>query len=155
MVFALIVFYTLGLLVSGRMGRRAIDWQSAILSRIPVVSSIYNVVKQATDAMSTPSGHQYSRVVFLEWPRPGVMAMGFVTGHCHSPVDARRTLLVVYIPTVPIPTSGMLAFVSEEDITETNLRVEEAMKMVLSGGIVLPDAMNMHARVSLSKPPQS
>ena len=140
--FTLVLFYAVGALVSGEAGRRAIDWQNAVLTRIPVVRSIYGVARQATDALSSPMGHNFSRVVFVEWPRPGTMAMGFVTGHCHSPDGTGETLVAVYIPTVPNPTSGMLTFVSPEELTEPDITIEEAMKAVFSGGIVLPSAMS-------------
>ncbi len=148
-----VILYGMGVLVSGRVGRRrVVQWQGAVLSRIPIVRSIYGVAHQATEALASPSGHRFSRVVFLEWPRAGYMALGFVTGHCHLPVQ-EETLMVVYIPTVPNPTSGNLAFVSERDIIETDMSVEEAMKVVFSGGIVLPPTMgsNEAARRRLSE----
>ena len=132
-------FYFVGALVVAGSRRRVVQLQSAILSRIPVVKTIYGVARQATDALAT-SQHSFSRVVLLEWPRPGIKAMGFVTGHCHLPADD-RTMLVVYIPTVPNPTSGMLAILPETEVIDTDITVEEAMKVVFSGGIVLPEVM--------------
>lgn len=142
--FTLVALYVVGVIVAARAGQKAFDWQNAVLSRIPVVKSIYGVAKQATDALVSPTGHRFSRVVFVEWPRPGVKALGFVTGHCHSPDAGGSLLLVVYIPTVPNPTSGNLAFVGEEDIVETDLSIEDAMKLVFSGGFVLPEGMKVN-----------
>ena len=140
-----VILYCMGLVVSGRVGRRrVVQWQGAVLSRIPIVRSIYSVAHQATEALASPSGHRFSRVVFLEWPRAGYMALGFVTGHCHLP-QQQETLMVVYIPTVPNPTSGNLAFVAERDIIETDMTVEDAMKVVFSGGIVLPPTLGSDA----------
>ena len=153
-VFALIVLYFVGALISTRLGGRVIRWERAVLSRIPIVKNVYGVVRQATDALSAPMGHRFSKVVFIEWPRPGFRAVGFVTGHCHSPSDG-QTLLVVYIPTVPNPTSGNLAFVSEEDAVDTNLTVEDAMKLVFSGGIVLPETWQVPPIADLPKLPKS
>ncbi|MCI0440729.1 MAG: DUF502 domain-containing protein [Chloroflexi bacterium] len=141
-VFAVLLLYFVGLVVAAKAGRRAIEWQHAILIRIPIVKSIYGVAKQATDALTSPMGRRFSRVVFIDWPRPGAKALGFVTGHCHSPTD-KRGLVLVYIPTVPNPTSGNLAFMSEDEIIETNLSVEDAMKLVLSGGIVVPETLTL------------
>lgn len=150
LVFTVVLLYLIGLLVSAKAGRRAINWQDALLTKIPIVKSIYGVTKQATDTLTTPMGHQFSRVVFVEWPREGYMALGFVTGHCHHPVEGRdETLLVIYIPTVPNPTSGNLAFVSEKEVVETEMTIEDAMKIVFSGGIVLPD------QLKISKPADS
>ena len=153
LAFFLVAFYLVGLLVSGGAGRRkVVQWQGAVLSRVPIVKSIYGVAKQATDTISSSMDHQFSRVVFIEWPRPGFKALGFVTGHLQSPAE-ERTVLVVYVPTVPNPTSGNLAFVLEEDIVETEMSVEEAMKVVFSGGIVLPDDMRVTYRAGLPEPP--
>ena len=149
-IFSLIVLYLVGLLVSARAGRRAFDWPDAVLSRVPVVKSIYGVAKQAADTLSSSMDRQFHRVVFLEWPRPGVTAMGFVTGHCNSP-EEEKTMVVVYIPTVPNPTSGMLAILPEEEVIETGITVEDAMMMVFSGGIVLPDSMQVQTWASLSR----
>ena len=121
-----------------------------MLSRVPVVKSIYGVAKQAADALSSPLDRQFHRVVFLEWPRPGVRAMGFVTGHWGSPGEDK--MVVVYIPTVPNPTSGMLAILPENDVVETDITVEDAMKMVFSGGIVLPESMRVQTWTGMPRP---
>ena len=135
-IITLVMFYVVGAFFAGRRFKAV---QDAILSRIPVVRNIYSVARQATDALTSPSGHRFSRVVFVEWPRPGVRALGFVTGHLHSTEEDGSAMVVVYIPTVPNPTSGNLAWVPEEDVIETKISVEEAMKVVFSGGIVLPE----------------
>ena len=134
-VLTLAFLYVIGAFFSGK---RYQALQDAVLSRIPIVRNIYGVARQATEALSSPLGHHFSRVVFVEWPRPGVGAMGLVTGHLRGTRKGEEPLVAVYIPTVPNPTSGMLAFFREEDITETNITVEDAMKTVFSGGIVLP-----------------
>jgi len=145
-------FYFIGALVTAGSRRQIIDVQNAVLSRIPIVKSIYGVARQATDALSNSMGQEFSRVVFLDWPRPGVTAMGLVTGVCHLPSDD-RLMLVVYIPTVPNPTSGMLAIVAESEVIETDISVEEAMKVVFSGGIVLPEIINsLEGRKVMSRP---
>ncbi len=152
-IFTIGLLYIIGLLVAAKAGRRAVDWQNTVLSHIPVVKSIYGVAKQATDSLTSPSGHEFSRVVFVEWPRKGVLAMGFITGHCHSPTNGDKPLLVIYIPTVPNPTSGNLAFVTEDEVVETDLTMEEAMKIVFSGGMVLPDQMKVPSKAPLSELP--
>ena len=118
-------------------------FMGGVLGRIPVVKTIFGVTQQATTAIT--SQYNFSRVVFLEWPREGMAAMGFVTGRVHS-ADNADSLVLVYIPTVPNPTSGNMALILEDDIIETDLSVEDAMKLVFSGGIVLPDAVSL-ARV--------
>ena len=134
----IVIFYAVGLTVSTRLGRSAMNFKITILNGLPVVGTIYGVTQQATSSMG--SQYRFSRVVFLEWPREGMIAMGFVTGRS----VASRTgdsMAIVYIPTVPNPTSGNMAFVMEDDLFETSITVEDAMKMVFSGGIVLPDSL--------------
>jgi uncharacterized membrane protein len=147
-VLSLVLLYIVGAFFAGK---RSQAWQDAVLTKIPIIKTIYGVARQATKGLDTPMGHHYSRVVFVEWPRPGVKAMGFVTGHFANTQDGGRPLVAVYIPTVPNPTSGMLAFVMEEDIIETDISVQDAMKMVFSGGIVLPE---MPANLKLTEPSQ-
>ena len=138
---ALVMFYGLGMLVTGEKGRNGVTLGiNVFLSRIPIVKSIYDVANQATQALSTPRENAFSRVVFLEWPRPGVKALGLVTGECVLPHDD-RTMLVIYIATVPNPTSGMLAVVPEDEVADAGITVEDAMKIIFSGGIVIPEGL--------------
>ena len=145
-IITLALFYVVGAFFAGRRFKAL---QDAILTRIPVVRNIYGVARQATDALTSPGGHQFSRVVFIEWPRPGMRALGFVTGHVHSGADDGTTLVVVYIPTVPNPTSGNLAWVPEPEVIDTGMSVEEAMKVVFSGGIVLPEGLQQRPAVQV------
>ena len=138
---ALVTFYGLGMLVTGEKGQNRVALGiNAFLSRIPVVKSIYDVASQTTQALSTPRENAFSRVVFLEWPRPGVRALGLVTGQCVLPHDD-RTMLVIYIATVPNPTSGMLAVIPEDEVIDAGISVEQAMKIIFSGGIVIPEGL--------------
>jgi uncharacterized membrane protein len=148
LVILLIGLYLIGAIVSARLGRRAFDVQGAVLTRVPVVKSIYVLARQATDALSTPMEHKVNRVVFIEWPRPGFMALGFVTGQTSPLEKGGSPRLIIYVPTVPNPTSGNLAFVAEENVIDTEITVEEAMKTVFSGGIVPPDAGLMNGEDS-------
>ncbi len=137
LVVILVALYLIGAAVSARLGRKAFDVQHAVLARVPVIKSVYGVARQATDALSTPMERQVNRVVFIEWPRPGYRALGFVTGYIPATDDHPRWV-IVYVPTVPNPTSGNLAFVVEEEIIDTDISVEEAMKTVFSGGTIPP-----------------
>ena len=147
LIVGVVVFYLLGLLVSTHFGRTLMIGKNEVLKRIPVVKIIYGVTEQATKSMT--SQFSFTRVVFLEWPREDMVAIGFVTGHAYrntngsEDLDRPQSMAVVYIPTVPNPTSGNLAFVMEDDLLETDLTVEDAMKLVFSGGIVLPQSMSL------------
>ena len=146
----LLFLYLLGWLVTGERGQRSVKAVlNSILDRIPVVGKIYTVANQATEAIATPMSSQYSRVVFLDWPRDGVRAMGLVTGQYYVP-NEDRVMLAIYIATVPNPTSGMLAIIPEDDVIETDISVEDAMKIIFSGGIVLPDMMRVGDEVGFA-----
>ncbi len=147
--FSLVLLYVTGLLVASRAGRKALDWQSFILGKIPVVKSIYSIAKQTTDALSSPAGQYFSRVVFVEWPHKGLRSLAFVTGQCYVPDEHGEPMVVVYIPTVPTPTSGILALVRKEDVIETNISMEDAMKMVFTCGVVLPNMLTNSAGVGV------
>ena len=143
-ITVIVVFYLIGLLVSIGFGRRLMGWLSEVLRRIPVAKGIYEVTLQATSALTAQ--YNFSRVVFLEWPREGMIAMGFVTARVQAP-GREESLAIVYIPTVPNPTSGNMVLVVEDDLFETDLSVEDAMKLIFSGGIVPPDEISL-ARLS-------
>ena len=142
--------YVLGWIVTGERGQRSVKVAlNTVLDRIPVVGKIYTVANQATEAISTPMSSQYSRVVFLDWPREGVRAMGLVTAQYYVPSED-RVMLAIYIATVPNPTSGMLAIIPEDEVVETDISVEDAMKIIFSGGIVLPDTMHVGDQVAFA-----
>ena len=129
------ICYIIGLVVATMPGRKIMELKSVVLNHVPIVSTIYGVSEKAMRALT--SQQHFSRVVFIEWPREGSVAIGFVTGSLNAP-DRDEPIVIVYIPTVPNPTSGNIAFVPEGEILETDLTVEDAMKLVFSGGIVLP-----------------
>jgi uncharacterized membrane protein len=140
-IVLVLLFYLAGWIVSSRFGRRSFDVAGKVLNNTPVVGTIYGITQTAAGVMSSQS--RFTRVVFIEWPREGMLAMGFVTGQAvwedeNGKLDLDKTMALVYVPTVPNPTSGNMAVVREDDIIETTLTVEEAMRLVFSGGIVMP-----------------
>ena len=147
-IVGVVLFYIVGLIISTQFGTLLSDWKNNLIGSIPVIKNIYGVTQQVTASFT--SQYTFSRVVFLEWPREGMVAMGFVTGRAFS-ARTKESMAVVYIPTIPNPTSGNMALVMEDDLIETDLAVEDAMKLVFSGGIVLPDVISL-ARVPREKP---
>ncbi len=133
-----VVFYLAGLAMATGFGRKAMEFKDTVLGLIPIVRTIFGVTQQAATVLT--SQYNFSRVVFLEWPREGMAALGFVTGRVFAP-ETSQSLVLVYIPTVPNPTSGNMALVVEDEVMETDLTVQDAMKLVFSGGIVLPKAI--------------
>ena len=121
--------------------RFSLEGRTAMASTSSPAPAVAPADQMATDAFLSPTEGQFKRVVLIEWPRAGMMAMGLVTGRTVAPRD-QRPMLVVYVPTVPNPTSGNLAFVYEDEVVETDMHVEDAMKIVFSGGMVLAGLSN-------------
>lgn len=133
MLTGAVIIYLTGLLATNVMGTHILKWGDELLSRIPLVKSIYTSSKQLTGVFKEGKS-SYRRAVFVEWPRPGVRAVGFVTAEVER--DGER-LVVVYVPTMPNPTSGFALFFREEEVQESGMTVEEAVKFVVSGGMVV------------------
>ncbi len=150
LIVSILIFYLFGLLISTRAGTKLSGWKNSLIGHIPVVKNIFGATHQIMTSFT--SQYTFSRVVFLEWPREGMIAMGFVTGRAYS-TRTNDSMVIVYIPTIPNPTSGNLALVIEDDVIETDIEVDDAMKLVFSGGIILPDAISF-ARVPREKSEQ-
>lgn len=133
MLTAAVVIYLTGLLATNVMGTRLLRWWDELLSRIPMVKYIYTSSKQLTQVFKEGKT-SYRRAVFVEWPRPGVRAVGFVTAEVEREGEG---LVVVYVPTMPNPTSGFALFFRPEEVLECGMTVEEAVKFVVSGGAVV------------------
>lgn len=132
MITGAVVIYLAGILATNVLGTQLLHWWDSLLSRIPLVKSIYNSSKQLTKVFSEGKT-SYRRAVFVEWPRPGVKAIGFVTAEVER--DGQR-LVVVYVPTMPNPTSGFALFFTEDQVYDSGMTVEDAVKFVVSGGVV-------------------
>ena len=148
LILGVLLFYLIGLVVSTRVGMELSNWKNKLIGFIPVIRNIFGVTQQVMASFT--SQYTFSRVVFLEWPREGMVAMGFVTGRAFA-ARTNDSMAIVYIPTIPNPTSGNMALVMEDDLIETDLTVEDAMKLVFSGGIVLPEGISL-ARVPRQSP---
>lgn len=133
MVTGAVIIYLIGLLATNFMGKHLIRWGDVFLSRIPLVKSIYISSKQLTNVLRDGKS-SYRRAVFVEWPRQGVRAIGFVTAEVERKGEK---MVVVYVPTMPNPTSGFALFFREDEVLESGMTVEEAVKFVVSGGMVV------------------
>lgn len=134
MVTGIAVIYLTGLVATNVLGRRLLKLSDDLMTRIPLVKSIYSSSKQLIKVFSE-GGSSYRRAVFVEWPRPGVRAVGFVTAEVEREGEL---FVVVYIPTMPNPTSGFALWFRECDVFESGMTVEDAVKFVVSGGVVTP-----------------
>jgi uncharacterized membrane protein len=133
MLTGAVVIYVTGLLATNVMGTRMLLWWDEFLTRIPLVKYIYTSSKQLTQVFKEGKT-SYRRAVFVEWPRQGVRAIGFVTAEVERDGE---NLVVVYVPTMPNPTSGFALFFRPDEVLECGMTVEEAVKFVVSGGAVV------------------
>ncbi|MBY0470071.1 DUF502 domain-containing protein [bacterium] len=120
------------------LGKKILEIAGDIVQRIPVVRSIYSALDQLLRTLAAGGGQQFSRVVYVEYPRKGTWALAFVTG----PVKSKALpsgMLNLYVPTTPNPTSGFHLIVPETEVKESGLRVEEAFRTILSLGIAQGD----------------
>ena len=133
MLTGAVIIYLSGLLATNVLGTQFLKWGDTLLSHIPLVKSIYTSSKQLTKVFKEGKT-SYRRAVFVEWPRKGVRAVGFVTAEV---VRGGENLVIVYVPTMPNPTSGFALFFHEDEVTDCEMTVEEAVKFVVSGGMVV------------------
>ncbi len=131
-VFAVATVLAVGLIAESVIGKSAIGYGQAVLSRIPIVRPVYNTMKQIADAFSESGTNGFTRVVLVEFPRKGMRAVGFVTNETQNGCEEK--LLSVYVPGSPNPTSGFFQIVRESEAIPTKLSVSEAMKIVISAG---------------------
>lgn len=124
----------LGWMSSQYLGQKVLELIGSMIQRIPVLRTIYSSLDQLLKTMAAGGGQQFSRVVYIEYPRKGIWTLAFVTGPARTKVLPENHLNV-YVPTTPNPTSGFHLIVPESEVRESNLRVEEAFKTILSLGI--------------------
>ncbi|KAF3998532.1 DUF502 domain-containing protein [Glaciimonas immobilis] len=135
----LIIFFT-GLATHNFIGRQVVALWEAILTRIPVVNSIYSSVKQVSDTLFSTSGNAFRKALLVEYPRKGSWTIAFLTGIPGGDVKnhLQGDYVSVYIPTTPNPTSGFFLMVPRADTVELNMSVDEALKYIISMGVVSP-----------------
>jgi len=140
LLFVFILLTFIGFLTAGLIGRFIIKLGERIISRLPIIRSVYGALKQIFESVLASSSKSFREVVLIEYPRKGVWAIGFITGDTKGEVQnaTKENMVNVFLPTTPNPTSGFLLFVSRKDVIILDMNVEEGIKMVISGGIVTP-----------------
>ncbi|MDC0032955.1 DUF502 domain-containing protein [Alphaproteobacteria bacterium] len=135
-----IVLTLIGALTAGILGRFWVKTSERMLSRMPVIRSVYAAIKQIFETVLSNQSDAFREVVLFEYPRRGSWAMGFITGKTEGEIqDATEDEIVnVFLPTTPNPTSGYLLFIPKRELVVLSMTVEEGIKMVVSGGIVTP-----------------
>ena len=131
----------IGLMARNIVGRWLLEFGEGTLLRIPLAGSVYKTLKQLLETFLQGSSTRFRRVVLIEYPREGLYALGFVTGVLSSSLatDFDQTMLSVFIPTAPNPTTGWYAVVPETSVRDIDLSVEDAFRTIISAGIVTPD----------------
>lgn len=141
-LLTLLILLVVGATASNFAGRKLVQWGDRLVSRIPVVRSIYSSVKQVSDTLFSESGNAFRTAVLVQWPREGVWTVAFVTGAPNGEIAAylRDEFVSVYVPTTPNPTGGYFVMVRKSDCVELDMSVDSALKYIVSMGVVAPAA---------------
>ena len=134
-----IVFVT-GVFARNFFGARLVELWHDVLHRIPVVNSIYSSVKQISDTLFSSSGQAFRKALLVQWPREGMWTIAFLTGAPGGEVlgHVPKDCLSVYVPTTPNPTGGYFVIVPRKDVIELDMSVDQALKYIISMGVVPP-----------------
>ncbi|MCB1958155.1 MAG: DUF502 domain-containing protein [Rhodocyclaceae bacterium] len=140
-VLALAIVLVTGLVGANVLGQKLVGGWESLLSRIPVVKSIYNSVKQVSDTLFSSSGQAFRKALLVQYPRQGAWTIAFLTGKPGG--DPAKHLVgdyvSVYVPTTPNPTSGFFLMLPRQDVVELEMSVDEALKYIISMGVVSPN----------------
>ena len=139
-LLTLLILLVVGATASNFAGRKLVQWGDRLVSRIPVVRSIYSSVKQVSDTLFSESGNAFRTAVLVQWPREGVWTVAFITGTPGGEVAAylRDEFVSVYVPSTPNPTGGYFVMVRKSDCVELDMSVDAALKYIISLGVVAP-----------------
>ena len=140
LIVVLIGLTVIGFLAAGLLGRFIVRVGENILNRMPIIRSIYGALKQIFETILRSSSRSFREVALIEYPRRGIWAIGFITTKTTGEVrsEIKEDVVNVFLPTTPNPTSGFLLFVPRKDLIILDMGVEEAIKMIVSAGIVTP-----------------
>jgi len=140
-LLTVVVVFVTGVLASNILGQRLLSFWEYVLGRIPVVKTIYSGVKQVSDTLFAPGAQAFSKALLVQYPRAGSWTIAFLTGRPGGDVanHLRGEYLSVYVPTTPNPTSGFFLMMPRADVIELDMSVDEALKYVISMGVVSPE----------------
>lgn len=139
-LLTLAVLLGTGVLAANYLGGQFVQGWESLLNRIPVVRSIYSSAKQVAETVFSDSSQSFKKVLLIEYPRKGLWGLAFLTSTALAEVQARTEgeLICVFVPTTPNPTSGFLIMVQKQDVIELDMDVEQALKMIISLGVIIP-----------------
>lgn len=135
----LLIFLT-GMIAKNYFGRKVIRIGEDIVTKIPLMNRIYLAIKQISNAFFSEKREVLKKAVLIEYPRKGIYSIGFFTQDTKGEVQDRlqQDVVSIFLPTTPNPTSGFLLFVPKSEVAELNMTIEEALKLVISGGAIVP-----------------
>lgn len=154
LIISVILLFLLGVIASNFIGRYLIKSGESLLNRVPVVSPVYNSLKQIVQTVADQKDRAFRDVCLIEYPKKDVWAIGFVTADLSGkPAEALgNDMVCVFVPTTPNPTSGFLLFVKKDSIQILDMTPEEGAKMIISGGMVSGSPQNLSNANGGSKP---
>jgi len=149
-VLSVVIVFITGILASNFFGRRLVEYWDAMLQRIPLVRSVYSASKQAIETVLSKKGQSFRKVYLIEYPRKGIWTLAFqtadVSDQLTTALDHAAPMIMVYVPTTPNPTSGFLLLVPQSELRDANLTVDEALRLVISLGVVQPQQQQQQQR---------
>ena len=139
-LLTVVIVFATGVFAANLLGARLVALWNGILQRIPVVSSIYSSVKQVSDTLFSSSGQAFRKALLVQWPRDGMWTIAFLTGTPGGDLanHLQGEHLSIYVPTTPNPTGGYFVLVPRKDVIELEMSVDEALKYIISMGVVSP-----------------
>jgi uncharacterized membrane protein len=139
-ILSVVVVLLTGMVVANLFGRKLIAMWEAFLARIPLISKIYQGVKQVMETVLSAEGQSFRKVLLIEYPRRGIWTLAFQTGSDSGEAQYRtsKDVINVFVPTTPNPTSGFFLMVPREDVIEMEMSVDDGLKMIISAGMVAP-----------------
>ena len=145
LVIVIFVITLIGAITPGLIGRNLLKLGEMILFKTPVIRTVYSSIKQIMETVMSTNSKSFKEVVLVEYPRKDIWVIAFVTSSVKGEIDKKikkSDLVSIFIPTTPNPTSGFLLFVAKKDLIYLKMPVEQAVKLVISGGIVSPKEKN-------------
>ena len=155
-VLSLLLLFVTGVVVKNLFGGQIVAGLESLVRRIPVVGSVYGGAKTFSETVLTDKGKSFKQVVMVEFPRKGVFSIGFITSHELEEAQAKtaQEVTCVFVPTTPNPTTGFLVLIPKDEVVNMDMTVDEAFKMLLTLGVVVPTWKNKPVDGRLA-PPQS
>lgn len=142
LLLAVLLIGLVGLLARNYFGKKIIQWFDSAMLRVPLLNKVYGATKQVNDAFSSGNKTAFRTVVLVEFPRPGVYSLGFITSEPHAEVQAKihAKVVCVFVPPTPNPTSGFLLLVPEDEVIKLDMSVADGIKYLISLGSILPES---------------